>query len=270
MGNKCNWRENTEEPIEVNFTIMSDDKKRLGKILISFLYVNLFRKKIKALHKDVNSAIAIHKFFKTPGSYTKEEILWSGLKNLMADCSFIISKCKLSEYELYIDEEKNLERAITELVNYYTFEINKNFEALQKLILGGEKHMDGDLSKKISTELNNLFDYEEPIQESKIIMNYINAENRESIPLNLRRFIHKFLYLRIMSNMKCLKHIDQYSIIDRDQIQCILQNAKNLMKQKNEDIIAENYGDVLKHVRFNLSEEDEDFVLEVHKAEGKY
>ena len=83
-------------------------------------------------------------------------------------------------------------------------------------------------------------------------------EHRESLPLNLRKFINKFLYLRIMANMKCIKELNNWAIIDRKQIQHILNNAKNLMKQKSEDIIAENYGEVLRHVRFNLTEDEDD------------
>jgi hypothetical protein len=259
MGNKCNWRNNTEEPIEINFTVMTDEKKQKGRVLISFLYISLFRKKLKELHKDINNTIVIHKFFKTPGANSKEETLRSGLRNLIADCNFIICKCKLNEFDLFLDEEKGLERTKTEIINFYSFEINKNIEALQKLIYGSDKmNSEDDLGHLINYELNDLFDYDELIYSSKVLMNYIELENRECLSLNLRKFIHKFLYLRIMSNMKCLKQNDQYCVIDRNHIQCILQNAKNLMKQKNEDIIAENYGDVLKHVRFNLSEEDEE------------
>jgi hypothetical protein len=260
MGNKCTWQANVEQHTEVHFNELTDDKKQMGKVIISFLYINLFRQKLKDLHKEINNSISVQKLFKPSQSNDlREESLRRNFKTLISDCKSVINTCKLTEYDLYLDEERNLERTITDLVNFYTFEISKNLEALQKLIFGQEKmNIEENLSITIATEVHKIFDYEEDIHNSKILINYISMENRDSLPLNLRRFINKFLFLRFMSNMKCLKVLDYPAVIDKDEIQFILQNTKNLMKQKNEDIIAENYGEVLKHVRFNLTEEDRD------------
>jgi hypothetical protein len=258
MGNKCTW-EKKEEQIEVQFNAMTDEKKIKGKVILSFLYINLFRKKLRDLHIDVNSSITISKFFKTAPNDTREDNLRRSFKNLILDCNEVIQKCKLNEFNIKIDEEKNIDKTVNELVIFYTFEINKNLEALQKLIFGNEKiKNDDNLSNLISHEVFQVFQYQENISKSKILMNYINMENRESLPLNLRKFINKFLFLRMMSNMNCLRKVTYYAIIDKEQIQCILQNAKNLMKQKNEDIISENYGEVLRHVRFNLTEDEKE------------
>jgi hypothetical protein len=275
MGNniKCTWQAAVEQLTEISFNEMTDEKKVKGKVIISFLYVNLFRQKLKDLHKDINGSISVQKLFKLPPSNDlKEESLKRSFKTLINDCNEVLATCKLNEFDYHLDEERNLELTITDLVNYYTYEISKNLEALQKLIFGNEKMTNTeDLNMLISLEINKIFDYEENIRNSKILMNYISMENRDSLPLNLKRFINKFLFLRIMSNMGCLRTLDHYVIIDREQIQCILQNAKNLMKQKSEDIIAENYGDVLKHVRFNLTEEDKEdiFTYDKHEAVEK-
>jgi hypothetical protein len=49
MGNKCSWKDNKEEVAEVKFNAMTEEKKTKGKMILSFLYINLFRKKLPRL-----------------------------------------------------------------------------------------------------------------------------------------------------------------------------------------------------------------------------
>jgi hypothetical protein len=163
MGNKCTWKDNKEEVAEVKFNAMTEEKKSKGKVILSFLYINLFRKKLHDLQNDISNNISISKYFRTAvatSDINKENSLQKAFQALVTDCNENIQKCKLQEFNIVIEIDRIIDRTITELVNYYTFEINKNLEALQKLIFANEKvKNDEDLTKLISNEVSKVFDY---------------------------------------------------------------------------------------------------------------